>query len=132
MSAIMRAANGGRLFRFVVVGAGAACLLFVLTFLLVSIGLPPLSGSVLAYAVCIAIAYVAQRDWTFRDRQNRGNSFRRYLMVQAGCAVFSGLISHVSVEWFGMTPLAMSAMTTIAASAASYMVTSTWVFPDRG
>jgi putative flippase GtrA len=126
-----RAVAGARLFRFAVVGVGAACLLFVLSFLLVSMGLSPFSASVLAYSVAFAIAYTGQRSWTFGDRQNHSNSFRRYLALQAGCATFSGLVSHAAVAWLGMSPLAMSVLTTIAASAASYMVSSTWVFPDR-
>ena len=128
---MIRAATGTRLFRFVVVGAGAAFLLFVLSFLLVSMGLSPFSASVLAYSVAFAIAYTAQRSWTFGDRQNHSNSFGRYLVLQAGCAILSGLVSHAVVEWLGMSPLAMSVLTTIAASGASYIVSSTWVFPDR-
>jgi putative flippase GtrA len=129
---MIRTVAGVRLVRFAVVGVGAACLFFVLSFLLVSMGLSPFSASVLAYSVAFAIAYTAQRSWTFGDRQNHGNSFRRYLVLQAGCAIFSGLVSHAAVEWLAMSPLAMSMATTIAASGASYMVSSSWVFPDRG
>jgi putative flippase GtrA len=128
---MIRAVTGARLFRFAVVGVGAACLLFVLSFLLVSTGLSPFSASVLAYSVAFAVAYTAQRSWTFGDRHDHSNSFRRYLVLQAGCAIFSGVVSHAAVEWLGMSALAMSMMTTIAASGASYIVSSTWVFPDR-
>jgi hypothetical protein len=52
--------------------------------------------------------------------------------LQIGCAAFSGLVSHLAVTRFGMSPLAMAATTTIAASAASYVLSSNWVFPARG
>ena len=37
--------------RFVAVGIGAAALFFVLSYVLVSMGMPPFAGSVVAYAV---------------------------------------------------------------------------------
>jgi len=121
-----------RLARFVVVGVGAACLLFVMTFVLTSAGLPPFPGSVLAYAVAFAVAYTAQRGWTFGARHDHSHALPRYFALQAGCAVFSGIVSHVAVTRFGMSALAMSALTTVAASAASYILSLAWVFPDRG
>lgn len=126
-----RGIAGARLFRFVVVGAGAAALFFVLAFLLVSAGLPPFAGSVIAYATAFVIAYAAQRGWTFGGRHRHGHALPRYLILQAGCATLSGLVSHVAVNELGLPPLAMSALATLAAGGASYVLSSTWVFPDR-
>jgi putative flippase GtrA len=132
VNTLTRPAAGERLFRFLVVGVGAAALLFVLSFLLVSAGLPPFPASVIAYAVAFAVAYTAQRGWTFAGQHDHSRALPRYFVLQAGCALVSGMVSHVAVKQFGMSPLAMSALTTVAASAASYVVSSTWVFPDRG
>jgi putative flippase GtrA len=129
---MMHAVVSTRLFRFVVVGVGAACLLFVLTLAMTSAGLPPFPSSVLAYAVAFAVAYSAQRGWTFGARHGHSHALPRYFALQAGCAVFSGIVSHVAVTQLGMSPLAMSAMTTVLASAASYVLSLIWVFPDRG
>lgn len=121
-----------RLCRFVIVGVSAAALLFVLTYALVALGLPPFAGSVLAYAAAFCVAYLAQRGWTFRAQHAHASALPRYFVLQAGCALFSGLVSHVAVSRFGMSPLPMAAVTTIAASAASYVLSSCWVFPQRG
>lgn len=121
-----------RLFRFLVVGVGAALLLFVLSWLLVSLGLSPFVGSAAAYAIAFVVAYSAQRGWTFGGEHDHATALPRYLALQLGCAVFSGLVSHVAVARFGLSPLAMSALTTVATSALSYVVSSLWVFPARG
>ena len=132
MTDMVRGPAGTRLFRFVAVGVGAAGLFFVLAFLLVSAGLPPFAGSTIAYAIAFAIAYTAQRGWTFGGRHDHAQAFPRYLALQLACAGFSGLVSHVAVNSFGLSPLAMSAVATILAGAASYVLSSLWVFPDRG
>ncbi|MDX8432287.1 GtrA family protein [Mesorhizobium sp. M4B.F.Ca.ET.190.01.1.1] len=121
-----------RLFRFLVVGVGAALLLFVLSWLLVSLGLSPFVGSAAAYAIAFVVAYSAQRGWTFGGEHDHATALPRYLALQLGCAVFSGLVSHVAVAHFGLSPLGMSALTTVATSALSYVASSLWVFPARG
>jgi putative flippase GtrA len=131
MSEMAAGFTGARFVRFVVVGVGAALLFFVLAFLLVSAGLPPFVGSALAYAVAFVVAYSAQRGWTFGGRHDHSHALPRYFAVQLGCATFSGVVSHVAVYWLGMSPFAMSAVTTVLASAASFVLSSLWVFPDR-
>lgn len=114
--------------RFLVVGVGAAGLLFALSFALVSLGLKPFAASVIAYAVAFVTAYTAQRNWTFGAAQAHGVALPRYLAVQLGCALLAGATSHVCVEWLGASHAAMSATTTVLASAASYVLSSRWVF----
>ncbi|MER8631966.1 GtrA family protein [Mesorhizobium opportunistum] len=121
-----------RLFRFLVVGVGAALLLFVLSWLLVSSGLSPFAGSAIAYAIAFVVAYSAQRGWTFGAEHGHTRAFPRYLALQAGCAAFSGLVSHVAVTHFGLSPVAMSALTTVTTSTVSYFASLLWVFPARG
>jgi putative flippase GtrA len=120
-----------RLFRFVVVGVGAAALFFVLTYALAVAGVPPLFGSTLAYAIAFVVAYTAQRGWTFGGRHDHSRAFPRYLALQLCCAVLSGVVSHVATTRLGMSALAMSALTAIVAGATSYVLSSRWVFPDR-
>ena len=130
MRAVLAGVERSRLTRFVTVGVGAALLLFVLSWLLVTLGLPPFAGSALAYGVAFVVAYCAQRGWTFRARHSHARALPRYLAVQLGCAVLSGLVSHVAVTRFGISTLAMSAVTTGVASAASFVLSSLWVFPS--
>ncbi|PWJ90462.1 putative flippase GtrA [Mesorhizobium loti] len=121
-----------RLFRFLTVGVGAALLFFVLSWLLVSLGLSPFIGSVVAYAIAVVVAYSAQRGWTFGGQHDHVSAMPRYLALQLGCALFSGLVSHLAVTRFGLSALAMSALTTVAAGAVSYVMSLLWVFPTRG
>jgi putative flippase GtrA len=132
VSEVIRSITSLRLFRFIVVGVGAALLLFTLTFLFVSVGLPPFPGSVLAYGIAFVVAYSAQRGWTFGGRHDHSHALPRYLVVQVGCALLAGVVSHVAVTQLGLAPFAMSALATVAASATSYVLCSVWVFADRG
>ena len=120
-----------RLFRFLTVGVGAALLLLVLSWLLVSSGLSPFTGSVVAYAIAVGVAYSAQRGWTFGGQHDHMHAMPRYLTLQAACAAFSGLVSHIAVTQFGLSPLAMSVVTTVMTSTVSYVGSSLWVFPAR-
>ncbi|TPM04120.1 GtrA family protein [Mesorhizobium sp. B2-3-10] len=131
MSEALPALIQTQLFRFLTVGAGAALLFFVLSWLLMSLGASPFIGSVVAYAVAFVLAYSAQRGWTFGGRHDHARVMPRYLALQLGCAVLSGLVSHVAVARFGMSAFAMSALTTVAASAVSYILSSLWVFAPR-
>lgn len=119
-----------RLIRFAVVGIGAALLFFVLSWALVSAGLPPFVGSVIAYVLAFVVAYSAQRGWTFEGRHDHAHALPRYLVTQLACATFAGLSAHIAVSIFSASPLVMSAITTVAASAASYVLSSLWVFRD--
>lgn len=129
---MLRGILASRLVRFIVVGVGAAGLFFVLTYALVLAGLPPFAGSTLAYAIAFVVAYTAQRGWTFGGRHDHRYSFPRYLAVQLSCALFSGFVAHAAVALFDLPPLAMSAVTTLLAGAASYVASSRWVFRDGG
>ena len=131
MKAMLRAALRLRTVRFLTVGVGAALLFFVLTYALVSLGMPPFAGTVVAYAAAFVTAYLAQRNWTFGGGHAHGRALPRYFILQAGCALGSGVLAHVAAEKFQMSPLAMSTLTTVAASVVSYFLSSLWVFADH-
>lgn len=116
--------------RFVTVGVGAAVLMLVLSYLLVSAGMPPFAGTVVAYAVALATAYTAQRTWTFGARHGHGHALPRYFIIQAGCALMSGILAQLLATYLQMSPLAMSAVTATAASLASYFLSSRWAFAE--
>lgn len=128
---ISHAAAFDRLRKFALVGLLAAFILVALSYLLVSAGLAPFPASALAYLFAFAAAYTGQRSWTFGGRHDHRRALPRYLLLQLACAAFSGVVSHVSVSRFGMPPFAMALVTTIMASAASFVFSSLWVFSDR-
>jgi len=130
MSRLLEKFTAVRLVRFAVVGIGAALLFFVLSWALVSAGLPPFAGSVIAYMLAFVVAYSAQRGWTFEGQHDHRRTLPRYLVTQLVCAVFAGLSAHVAVSVFSASPLVMSAIITLAAGAASYALSSVWVFRD--
>ena len=42
-----------------------------------------------------------------------------------------GVLAHIATEKFQMSPLVMSAVTTVAACVVSYFLSSLWVFADH-
>lgn len=131
MTSIVQALTERRLARFLIVGAGAAGLLFALSLAFVTAGMAPFWGGALAYAIAFVVAYSLQRAWTFGGRHRHGQALPRYLTLQICCATLSGVIAHVAVDRFGLPPLAMAALATVIVSAISYVASSLWVFPER-
>jgi putative flippase GtrA len=115
--------------RFATVGFGAAALLFALSWLFVRLGASPFAGSIAAYSIAFIVAYAAQHGWTFAGVHRHSRALPRYFAVQLGCAVFSGLVAHAAVEMADAPPLTMAAAVSLAASAASFVLSFAWVFP---
>jgi len=118
MNGLARKFAAVRFVRFAVVGVGAALLFFFLSWALVSAGMPPFAGSVIAYGLAFIVAYSAQRGWTFEGQHDHGRALPRYLVTQLVCALFAGLSAHVAVSIFSASPLVMSAIITLAADVA--------------
>ena len=113
--------------RFIVTGLSAAGLMFVLSFGFVRAGLPPFPGTLLAYAITVVVTYAVQQSWTFRGRSRHAEAFPRYAAVQVVCALCSGGAAQ-GLSSLGVPHLAMAALTTIASSAISYVLSRWWVF----
>lgn len=119
---------GPRLARFATVGVAAALILFLLSFVLTHLGVPPFAAGAAAYAAAFAFAYTLQHGWTFGGGQPHRRALPRYLIVQCGCALLSGAVSHLALGGLGLAPWAASGLTTIVASAASFVLSSCWAF----
>lgn len=117
--------------RFVVSGGLAASVFLVLSYAFARLGTPPFLASVAAYALAFAIGYGLQRGWTFGARHRHGQAFPRYLALQVGCGLFSGLVSHVAVADFGASALQMAVATTLIVGAVSFVASRYWVFPEE-
>lgn len=120
-----------RVGRFVIVGGALAGLFLILSYLLTASGLSPFLGCLVAYALAFAIGYLVQRCWTFESDQRHSRALPRYFILQAGCALLSGLVAQGSVDFLGLPLSVMSVLTAGFAGVVSFVVSSTWVFPDR-
>lgn len=116
--------------RFIVTGAGAAALFFVLSVAFVTAGAPPFLGSLAAYAIAFLASYLLQLGWTFRGLHRHGHALPRYLILQLSCALLSAAAAQALVALFAAPVLLMSFIATGFAGVVSYVLSSTWVFPD--
>ncbi|HJQ61106.1 MAG TPA: GtrA family protein [Vineibacter sp.] len=121
-----------RLGRFIVVGIASSAIFLALAYALPAVGVPAFVGSLVAYLVSLAVAYVGQRVWTFGARHAHGYALPRYAILQTGCALATALLAEILVVAFGVSLLVMSIVTTLFAGMVSYVGTWIWVFPDSG
>lgn len=130
----LKALQGPRLARFLVVGGLAALLLFVLSWVFHALGMAPFAAGTGAYALAFAFAYTAQRNWTFGAHAAHATALPRYLAVQLFCALLAGLCTHVASSWLGWPAPAAAGLATLAASAAGFVLSAGWAFavPRRG
>ena len=119
------------LLRFLLVGGGAALLLWVLGFLLLSAGVQPFIAGCAAYAVSFCVAYLLQRGYTFAGRHAHREALPRYVAAQACAGLVAGVATALAQERLGLGHELSSAAGTIAASATSLLLTAFWVFPGR-
>lgn len=131
MSPVPQAGQGRRPLRFLVVGGGAAGLLLVLTYAFVRAGAPAFAAGVGAYAISFVTAYLLQRNWTFGGAASHRRALPRYLILQAGCALISGGLTHLLKVSLGWSPLAASLVMTGLVAIISYFGSSLWAFADE-
>jgi putative flippase GtrA len=121
-----------REFRFLLVGASLAAFYFGVVFSLVKFrGFSPFMSSVLAYVCALGLGYIIQRNWSFRARHSHLKALPRYILLQAACAMFSGLSAQIAMKYFQMPPLTLSIVSTLTVSLVSFVVSLTWVFPNE-
>jgi putative flippase GtrA len=83
----------------------------------------------LAYLIAISIGYVLQKNWSFKDRSRHETALPRYLLLQFGCMVGSGILAHF-LAVFEIPAFWMSATTTFVAGVVSFVISSEWVFSE--
>lgn len=116
-----------RLLRFATVGCAAALLLFLSTWAFSALGARAFVAGIGGYALAFIFAYTLQHGWTFERRSSHRNALPRYLAVQLGCGTLAGITAQTTAS-FGLPPMAVSALTTLIASAASFILSMSWVF----
>jgi putative flippase GtrA len=121
--------NFTQMLRFARVGLGVAVFFMLLAYALVS-GAPPFWASVLAYAICVVVAYLLQRFWTFEAKHRHREALPKYFALQAACAVLSGLVPRAAIHRFGAAHLVAAGLAALTAGVLSYMGSTLFVFPN--
>ena len=117
------------LLRFLMVGGGFAGVYAVATALLVSgAGLPPLPTSVVLYAICIPLAFQAQRRVTFRVARTRASGFWIYAGVQLLCLAGVAAITTRFVTGTFLWDTAIFLVTAGSAAGLSFVVSKLFAF----
>jgi putative flippase GtrA len=116
--------------RFLFSGGMTACLYFGLTYVLLTLGTTSWLSALLAYLIAFSVGYTAHKIFTFQSTSSHSVSLPRYAALQIGCAAIAA-VSASGAELFGLRqPSLISLLSTIVLGAASYLVTSKWVFSN--
>ncbi|CAH2792275.1 MAG: hypothetical protein CBHOC_2746 [uncultured Caballeronia sp.] len=118
------------LWRFVTTGGISAGCYFVLAFILQKVfAIPPWSAAGLAYLFTFFGTYTVQRLWTFSSIVTHKKSLPRYAFTQAASLLITISVMRVFELVFpNSSAYAASAVTTVFAGAASFFLSSKWVF----
>ena len=118
--------------RFIVVGLLSAGLYFGICYALRQFAnTSAFSSSLAAYVPCFCVAYLGQRNYTFRSTDSFRLSLAKYAFVQA-CL---GLMVSFATEWLSkisdLPPLHLALFATGFAGICSFFVSASWIFPNR-
>ena len=109
-----RADLSARALRFVIVGASSSGLYFLSVWLLLEYtAISMLWSSALSYSALVGLAYLAQRNWTFRSRAPHRQSLTRYLCLQMLCMTLTAIMSQGLVTAFSLGSLIAAITSTI-------------------
>jgi putative flippase GtrA len=119
----------GRFIRFAIVGGGFSLGYALLTaFLVGPLSAPPLVTSVTLYALCIPLAYLAQKHFTFGQETAHKGSFAIYALTQVvSLAVVATLTTRFVTQVYWMdTGLFLA--TAASAAVVSYAINRSFAF----
>lgn len=118
--------DGARLYRYLMVGATATALQFILLHFAVLAGVRPLWGSVLGYVLSAIFNYWANRKWTFEYDGAHMEAVIKFTLVVA-----LGLLANSAVFLLAMGRmhyLLAQLFATAAAVAVNYLGNAYWTF----
>ena len=114
--------------RYAVVGVATNLLLYGCFLLLLWMGLPYVVAMSVSYAVGIALAFAAQRRWTFAHRGARGRAALRFL-ASYGLGYLLNLAGlRLLVDSGLLGPAAAQAGMIVAVAAFLFVLQKAWVF----
>jgi putative flippase GtrA len=114
--------------RYAVVGVATNLLLYGCFLLLLWTGLPYVAAMSASYAVGIALAFAAQRRWTFAHRGARGKAALRFL-ASYGLGYLLNLAGlRLLVDSGLLGPAVAQAGMIVAVAAFLFVLQRTWVF----
>ena len=121
-------AVAAQLARYAVVGVATNLLLYGFFLLLLWMGLPHVAAMSASYAAGMALAFAAQRQWTFAHRGARGQAALRFVACYAlGYLLnLAGLRLLVGLGLLG--PAAAQAGMIVAVAAFLFVLQKAWVF----
>lgn len=117
--------------RFLLVGGFAAFVFFALTFALLSAGISPFVGALIAYTVAFFVGYSGQFFWTFEGGHVHRSALPKYFIVQVSLALTCAGLAKAAALVLPANPLLLSLLTTGFASFASAVLSSRWIFPRQ-
>jgi len=121
-----------KLIRFLTVGIGCAGIYFSVNYMLQTmIGLSQFVSALVAYFLSFGVAYLLQKNWTFKSSAAHSKTLARYVAAQIIAAALTAMFSQAFTEIFpSMSKAPLSIISTCIAGASSFVLSSLWVFKN--
>jgi putative flippase GtrA len=91
-------------------------------------GIPVWATNSVAYAIFLIPAYLANRRYAFQSNAPHRRALPRYVTVQVGSIIVTGLFSYVSYEMWGMETATGAFVALILTAGVKFVVLRAWAF----
>jgi putative flippase GtrA len=123
----LTSAELGRILRFGLVGLLSTGI-YMLLFAGITRWLQPVPASVLAYLISMAINYLMQSRFTFRQSATSRASAVRFTVMQLGCMATNSSLLWVATGPLGLPALPSQAVIILFVAGLSYLLSRFWVY----
>jgi putative flippase GtrA len=117
-----------RLVIFGAVGLGATAAYIVISSLLTDMGVVPWIASFLVYLCIIPLAYLGQRNLTFRSGDRHSSSLPKYIVTQSLGLALAALIPVLLSDI--ISPVYCFILVSALVAGVSYLLLALWAFPN--
>lgn len=121
-----------RIVRFAMVGGLSSLLYLVFAWWLIDlVSIPPIQGTVAAYALVVPINFLLQKHFTFRSAAAASAELPRFLLVHGmNIALSAGIMALITTVW-GLAPIWGMLATVAIVPVLVFLALEVWVFYRR-
>lgn len=121
----------GRVVRFSAIGALTTTSYFVLTNLVVTLGMDAKTASVVIYLLLMPISFLGHRRLTFASRGRAAPEWLKFCLVHAINLIGVYVLSWFAIDRNGLPPWLAFMFISIAAPGVNFIAFHLWVFSHR-
>jgi putative flippase GtrA len=119
-----------RIFRFLVIGGGAAAVHWLTVFAVVhQTGMDPLLANIVAFLCAFSVSYFGHKNWTFEAQdQAHGSALVKFFTVAVTGFCINESVYALLLKGMHVHYLIGSAVAIVVAAVSTYILSNSWAF----